>query len=152
MCQKSTIEIDIRGKIPRFLYWHFIYFYTEKLTWRKTNYLWRFININVYTFSPFWNAQDTSHNFSTLSYGYFSYLLQCKIPADFLFLVLYWNEAEEGVFQNRKSRHFILVDGHSFGIKVFMIIEILSKKWRKQKLGTECNIYLHWTFFPSICK
>lgn len=47
-------------------------------------------------------------------------------------------EVVEGVFQNRKSQQdFILVDKSCLGTNVFMIIEILSRKWCKQKLLTE---------------
>lgn len=37
---------------------------------------------------------------------------------------------------------FILVGKGSLDTKVFMSIEILSKKWQKQKFGTEYSTYI----------
>lgn len=92
---------------------------------------------NICIFSTFGNTRDTKRNFSTLSSGYFSRRLQCKICVDFLFLVCFETWSSRGVrFKTINVDFFILVDEHCFATKVFLIIEILGKKWWKQKLGT----------------
>ena len=51
--------------------------------------------------------------------------------------VLKSEEVEGGVLKQIIWTFFILVDKRSLSTKVFMIIKISSKKWWRQKLGTE---------------
>lgn len=112
-----------------------IYFYSQILTWMKTNFLRRLIIENYLFF--IWCTRDTSQNFSTSSSKYLSCFLQCKIPVDNLFFCCQLKpERVDGALQNRKlGGRDILVNERSLGIGVLMVIEKIGKRWWKQKLN-----------------
>lgn len=42
----------------KYLYWHFIYFFSEKLTWRKKNNIFLMVKVDIC--SPFWSTRNNS--------------------------------------------------------------------------------------------
>lgn len=99
-CLRSTMENDTREK-SRFLM-----------------EMW-----NVFILSPFENTQDISDNFSTLSQGYFSCCLQCKLNPFFFFYFGCVLKPERIYRGGVSELFFMLVDectGYSFGKKVFL--------------------------------
>lgn len=82
--------------------------------------------------------------FNTILYQ-FSCCLQCRIPLDFLFLGDFDSWSVRWVFLKQKNWYFFALDDkYSLNPKVFMTIELLSKMWWKQTLGTGYGIRNGW--------
>lgn len=79
---RSTIEINLKRKsnISSLILYDFIYFYPQKSTWTKTNFLQRFKMGNVCIFYPLRITRNTSHNFLTLSCQCFHVCCKAKSP------------------------------------------------------------------------
>ena len=58
-------------------------------TGTKTNFIWKFIMGNVYIFSPFSKYSGHLAQFFNVIIQAYKWLMQCKIPVDFLFLDVY---------------------------------------------------------------
>lgn len=108
------------GENPRFLYWHFVYFYPEK---NKT--LMEINNGKCRHPSSIWKYSRHPAQFFNINIQVLSCGLQCKITVDFLLLAVYWNLANLREHFKRIQiswDFFILFNKHCRNFEIFMNI------------------------------